>query len=155
MRELSKVFFILFLAILGLRCCGGFSLVAASRVCSLVAAYRLPIVVAVLVVEHGFQVRGFSSCHTGSVVAVPGLQSTGSIVVVHWLSCSVACGFFPDQGSNPCILHWKADSLLLSHQGNPLRFFFMSFVIQNYIVSLKEVTKTIHKLFYFKVIYYR
>ena len=54
MRELSKVFFILFLAVLGLRCCGGFSLVAASRVCSLVAAYRLPIAVAFLVVEHGF-----------------------------------------------------------------------------------------------------
>ena len=34
--------------------CVGFSLVAASRVCSLVAAYRLPIAVAFLVVEHGF-----------------------------------------------------------------------------------------------------
>ena len=69
MRELSKVFFILFLAVLGLRCYGGFSLVAASRVCSLVAAYRLPIAVAFLVVEHGFQVQrlqqlphGLSSC---------------------------------------------------------------------------------------------
>ena len=98
---------------------------------------------------------GFNCCHMGSVVAVPGLESTGSIVVVHWLSCSAACGFFPDQGSNPCLLHWQADSLLLSHRGNPLRFFFMSSVIQNYIVSLKEVTKTIHKLFYFKFIYYR
>ena len=24
------------------------------------------------------------------------------------------------QGSNPCLLHWQADSLLLSHQGSPL-----------------------------------
>ena len=40
------------------------------------------------------------------------------IVVVHRLSHSVACGIFQDQGSNPCLLHWQADSLPLSHQGN-------------------------------------
>ena len=32
---------------------------------------------------------------------------------------SAACGIFLDQGSNPCILHWQADSLPLSHQGSP------------------------------------
>ena len=53
MCELSKVFLILFLAILDLCCYGGFSLVTASRVYSLVAAYRLLIAVAFLV-EHGF-----------------------------------------------------------------------------------------------------
>ena len=26
------------------------------------------------------------------------------------LSCSVACGIFPDQGSNLCLLHWQVDS---------------------------------------------
>ena len=26
---------------------------------------------------------------------------------------------FPTQGSNPCLLHWQADSLLLSHLGSP------------------------------------
>ena len=36
----------------------------------------------------------------GSVVLVPGLQSTDSIVTVHGLSCSAACGIFPDQGSS-------------------------------------------------------
>ena len=30
--------------------------------------------------------------------------------VVHGLSCSAACGIFPDQGSNPCPLHWQVDS---------------------------------------------
>ena len=25
----------------------------------------------------------------------------------------------PDRGSNPCLLHWQADSLPLSHQGSP------------------------------------
>ena len=27
-------------------------------------------------------------------------------------------GFFPTKGSNPCLLHWQADSLSLSHQGS-------------------------------------
>ena len=40
-----------------------------------------------------------------------------SLVVVHGLSCSAACGIFPDQVSNPCLLHWQMDSLPLSHQG--------------------------------------
>ena len=40
------------------------------------------------------------------------------IVVAHRLSHSAACGIFLDQGSNPCLLHWQADSLPLSHQGN-------------------------------------
>ena len=54
---------------------------------------------------------GFSSCGTrASVVVARGLQSTGSVVVAHGLSCSAACGIFPDQGSNPCPLHWQADS---------------------------------------------
>ena len=38
------------------------------------------------------------------------------------LSCSTACGIFLDQGSNLCLLHWQADSLLLSHQGSPAPF---------------------------------
>ena len=28
-------------------------------------------------------------------------------------------GIFPAQGRNPCLLHWQADSLPLSHQGSP------------------------------------
>ena len=55
------------------------------------------------------------------------LQSTGSrlagsVVVAHGPSCSVACGIFPDQGSNPCPLHWQADSQPLCHQGSPSFF---------------------------------
>ena len=58
----------------------------------------------------------------GSVVVAPRLQSTGSIVVMHGLSCPVANGIIPDQGLNPCLLHWQVDSLLLSHQGGPRNF---------------------------------
>ena len=44
--------------------------------------------------------------------------------MAHGLSCSTACGIFPDQGSNPCPLHWQADSQPLHHQGSPYFFFF-------------------------------
>ena len=69
---------------------------------------------------------GFSCCraqvlgHMGSVVTASGTSSTGSLDVAHWLSCSVACGLFPDQGLSLCPLHWQADSYLLYHQGSPL-----------------------------------
>ena len=43
-----------------------------------------------------------------SVAAVPGLQSPGSGVMAHRLSCSVTYGIFPRRGSNPCLLHWQA-----------------------------------------------
>ena len=55
-----------------------------------------------------------------SVVVVPGLSNcssqaldTGSVVVVHRLSCPMACGVFLNQESNPPLLHWQADSLPL------------------------------------------
>ena len=52
------------------------------------------------------------------------LQSVGSRVcgrqwLAHGLSCPEACGIFPDQGSNPCPLHWQAGSHALYHQGSP------------------------------------
>ena len=48
-----------------------------------------------------------------------GSRRAGSVVVAHGASCSAACGIFPDQGSNPCPLHWQADSQPLRHQGSP------------------------------------
>ena len=39
-----------------------------------------------------------------------GSGCVASVVVAHGLSCSAARGIFPDQGSNPCPLHWQADS---------------------------------------------
>ena len=42
-----------------------------------------------------------------------------SVAVRHRLSCSVACGFCVDQGSNLCPLHWQMDSYPLCHQGSP------------------------------------
>ena len=47
-----------------------------------------------------------------------GSRRAGSVIVAHGPSCPAACGIFPDQGSNPCPLHWKADSQPLHHQGS-------------------------------------
>ena len=51
-------------------------------------------------------------------------RHVGSVVVAHGPSCSAACGIFPDQGSNPCPLHWQADSQPLRHQGSPHMYLF-------------------------------
>ena len=48
-----------------------------------------------------------------------GSRRWGSVVVTHGPSCSAACGILSDQGSNPCPLHWQADSQPLRHQGSP------------------------------------
>ena len=69
-----------------------------------------------LVAEHGL-------CGVwASVVAGRGLLSTGSVVVLHRLSCSLARGIFLDQGLDLCLLHRQADSLPQSHQRSPLLY---------------------------------
>ena len=53
-----------------------------------------------------------------------GSRRAGSVIVAHGPSRSAACGIFPDQGSNPCPLHWQADSQPLRHQGSPSSLIF-------------------------------
>lgn len=43
-----------------------------------------------------------------SAAVAPGLQGTGSTVVLHKLRCSSARRIFLDQGSNPSLLRWQA-----------------------------------------------
>ena len=59
-----------------------------------------------------------------------GSSCAGSVVVAHGPSCSAACGIFPDQGSNPCALHWQADSQPLRHQGSPRCIFFLTTLLE-------------------------
>ena len=47
---------------------------------------------------------GISCCGEGA------LGHAGLVAVAHRLSCPEACGIFPDQGSNPGLLHWQMDS---------------------------------------------
>ena len=68
-----------------------------------------------------------------------GSRRAGSVVVAHGPSCSAACGIFPDQGSNPCPLHWQADSQPLRHQGSPSLLVFLvlwTLACPNFLQSL-------------------
>ena len=58
-----------------------------------------------------------------------GSRRAGSVIVAHGPSCSAACGIFPNQGSNPCPLHWQADSQPLRHQGSPVEFSKLPFLL--------------------------
>ena len=78
---LKKILFICFwLCWVILAVLMGSSLAAVSRGYSLLVVHRHLIAVA-------------------SLVAAPRLWSTGSVVMARRLSCSAACGIFPDQGS--------------------------------------------------------
>ena len=82
----------LFLTVLGLCCC-----IRAFSSCVewgllFVAAHQLLIAVAPLVARHGLQ------------------GARAEVVETHGLSCPAACGVSLEKGSNPCPLHWQADS---------------------------------------------
>ena len=63
-----------------------------------------------------------------------GSRRAGSAIVAHGPRCSVACGIVPDQGSNPCPLHWQADSQPLRHQGSPLlEFLKIVLIMENFL----------------------
>ena len=118
-----KYSFIYLLAMLGLCCCVGSSLVVVSGDHSSLwsVGFSLP-AVASLVGEHTLW-----GTHA-SVLVASGF--------VHGLSSSAACGILPNQGSNPCLLHWQGDSLPLSHQGRPCLHFiilgqFLHIVLQH------------------------
>ena len=59
-----------------------------------------------------------------------GSRRAGSVLVAHGPSCSAACGILPDQGSNPCPLHWQADSQPLVPPGKPPQLLFKSEIIR-------------------------
>ena len=102
-----------------------------------------------------FYARAFSSCgewgHSSSRCAglslsrplllwSTGSRRAGSAVVAHGPSCSAARGIPPDQGSNPCPLHWQADPQPLRHQGSPLSIFFIiiSFICLDLLILSQE-----------------
>ena len=67
---------------------------------------------------------GFTCCESWALELV-GLSRCGSWALEHRLHSygSTACGIFLDQRSNPCLLHWQADSLPLSLKGSPCESF--------------------------------
>ena len=96
----ASFFLYSFLAVLGLHFCAGLPLVAASG-------------------GHSSSRCAGLSLSRPLMLRSTGSRRAGSVVVAHGPSWSVACGILPDQGSNPCPLHWQADSQPLRHQGSP------------------------------------
>ena len=102
----SKSHLFLVLAVLGLCCCPGSSLAAASRGCSPALVHRLPVVVTSLGAEHRLRAHGPQD-----------LWCVDSVVAAHGLSGPEVCGIFFNQESNLCLLHWQVDSSPRIHQG--------------------------------------
>ena len=71
-----------------------------------------------------------------------GSRRAGSVVVAHGPSCSAACGIFPDQGTNPCPLHWQADSQPLRHQGSPELLLFNCYTLPPNCLHMCNETET-------------
>ena len=51
-----------------------------------------------------------------------GFGATGSVLVLHGLSCCEARGILPHQGSNPGPVRWQIDYLPLHHQGGSVQW---------------------------------
>ena len=125
---LEDTFICLFLVVLGLCCHMGLSPAVLSEGPSVTGCSCSPH--RLLLLRSG--ARGGSGFSRGS----GWLRSCGSLALEHRLhgcgprvSCSAACGVFPDQGSDPCPLHRQA---FLYHwtTGKP-SFFISYFVIMN------------------------
>ena len=54
---------------------------------------------------HGLLIAVASLVTGSEACRLQKLWRTGSVIIVLGLSCSVACGMFPDQGLNPCPSH--------------------------------------------------
>ena len=66
--------------------------------------------------------------------------------MAHGLSCSAAWGIFPDQGLNPCPLHWQVDSQPLRHPGSPCIFLIISDVENFHVLFLAFFYPVPHQL---------
>ena len=99
------LFIYLFMSVLGLHLCARAFSSCGERGPLFIAACGPLTIAASLVAEHRLQTRRLSNCGSRA----------------HLLR---ACGIFPDEGTNPCPLHWQADSQPLCHQGSPIPLFF-------------------------------
>ena len=114
----------LFVAMQGLQCCAGFSLVAVSRAFSLAVACGLLTVVASRGRAQGPGCSGFSCCSTwAQELQLPGSRAQTQQLWPRSLAAPMHAGILPDQGWNSHLLHWQVDSLTLSQQGSSQAYF--------------------------------
>ena len=88
---------------------------------------------------------GLSSCGTWAQwLQLPGLWSTGSIVVANRLSCSAACGMFLNQESNLYLLQWQADSSFNTEPpGNP-QVMILNFIVAAYFIYSPNISTLVN-----------
>ena len=100
--------------------------------------------------------RLFSNCGEQKLLSGCGVQASHcssfscceTQTLKHRLRGSKARGIFLDQGLTPCLLHWQADSLPLSHQKS--RYYFLNHLnivyIFTYLKTAIEISSTIEKM---------
>ena len=150
----SLYFFIYILFFSFLFCCTGslllyvgFSLVVRSRDYPSLQCMGFSLWWLLLLWSTGSRRTGFSTCSArAQQLWRMALEHAGSVVVAHGLSCSGACGIFPDLGLNPCPLHWQVDSYLLYHQGSPTYCFQYSVPFSLSALSCISVTCVLNLL---------
>ena len=104
---------VLFLTVLDLCCCVGFSPVVARRGSSPVVGFSWPWPLLFCCRVWARGLAGFGSCRSQA-------QEHRVNSCVHRLSYSAACRVLLDQRLNLCLLHWRVDSFPLSHQGSSI-----------------------------------
>ena len=79
--------------------------------------FKKNLVLAALALHCGL--RTLSSCSESGLLCSCDAQACGGLLWWPGFTCSMACGIFPDQILNLCLLHWQVDSYPLYHQGSP------------------------------------
>ena len=72
----------------------------------------------------------------GSVAAAPRPQRTGSIVVVHGLSCSTASWDLPKSGVEPVSPAVAGGFFTPSQQGSPSKYFLRAYMLDTVLGSI-------------------
>ena len=72
----------------------------------------------VLMCMHAYSVMSDSLQLHGCSLPGPSVHGILQARILEWVAMPSSRGIFPTQGSNPCLLHWQADSLL-HHLGSP------------------------------------
>ena len=75
----------------------------------------------------------------GSAVAHRARGAQPSAAATQGLSCSAACGIFPDQGRSSGFLRWQVNSYPLFHQGSPINAYLIITTLSSSVQSLSHV----------------
>ena len=111
-------FIFLFLAMLGLSCFQWAFCICNKQGLLFIVMYRLLIEVASLVQSTGSRAHRLQQLQPLAFrTQTQYLWYTGLVALLH-------VEIFPNKESNPCPLHWQADSYQLWHEGSPLFFGF-------------------------------